>query len=184
MFENYSFLNKKASVDDVVEIILERHHSAIPIIDDNNKVIGIITERDILPRIENLGVTAGEVMHKNIITSSRGMVLGDVSKIMVRSRKRRLPVIENDRLIGIITVFDVLRFLGRGEFKGALADDVLSERVENIMTTDIKSITPEQDISDVVKLANETGFGGFPVVENNELVGIITISDIIKEIYR
>lgn len=184
MFEDYSFLNKKASIDDVVEVILKKHHSAIPLVDDDNKVIGIVTERDILPATENLGVSVRDVMHKDIITSSRGMMLGDVSKVMVRSRKRRLPVIENDRLIGIVTVFDVLRFLGRGEFKGIIAEDVLSERVENIMTTKIKSVTPEQDVSDVLKLIDETGFGGFPVVENNELLGVITISDIIKEIYR
>lgn len=183
MFEDYSFLNKQASIDDAVKIILEKHHSAIPVIDDNNKVIAIVTERDILPRAENLGVSIGNIMHTDIITSSRGMMISDASKVMVRSRKRRLPVIENDHLIGIVTVFDVLRFLERGEFKGIIAEDVLSERVESVMSKDIKSVTPEQDVSDVIKLVDDTGFGGFPVVENNRLMGLITISDILKEIY-
>jgi len=183
MFENYSFLDRQASFDDVVEIILKKHHSAIPVVDNENKLAGIVTERDILPTAENLGISVGDVMHDDIITSSRGMMISDVSKIMVRGRKRRLPVIENDRLIGIVTVFDVLRFLGRGEFKGTIAEDVLSTRVEDIMTADIKSVSSEQDVSDVLNLIDETGIGGFPVVENNELIGIITITDIIREIY-
>jgi len=183
MIEDYSVLNKTASFDDVVNVILEKHHSAIPIVDGNNKVVGIVTERDILPTVESLGVCVGDVMHRNIITSSRGMMISDASKIMVRNRKRRLPVLENDRIVGVITVFDILRFFAKGNFKGVKADEVLSERVDKVMATDITTVSPNQDVSDVLKLIDETGFGGFPVVEDNQLIGLITISDIIKEIY-
>ncbi|PKP54478.1 MAG: CBS domain-containing protein [Candidatus Altiarchaeales archaeon HGW-Altiarchaeales-3] len=185
MFQNYSVLDKKASIDDCVDIILNKHHSAIPIIDGNanNKVIAIVTERDVLPKSGKLGHLVGEVMHRDIITSSKGMMISDVLKVMVRSRKRRLPVVENDRLVGIITVFDVLRFIGKSKFKGTDIEEILSERVENIMAKDIKSVSPKQDVADVLKLVDETGLGGFPVVENNELLGIVTVSDIIKVSY-
>lgn len=183
MVEDYSVLDKSSSFDDVVKVMLEKHHSAIPIVDGNNKVIGIVTERDILPRVGSLGVCVSDVMHRNIITSSRGMMISDAAKIMVRNRKRRLPVLENDRLVGIITVFDILRFFADGNFKGVKAEEVLSERVDKVMATDLMTVSPDQDVSDVLELINETGFGGFPVLENNQLIGLITISDIIREIY-
>ncbi|MEA3254500.1 MAG: CBS domain-containing protein [Candidatus Altiarchaeota archaeon] len=179
------FVDKKASIEDVVGIIMEKHTSAIPIVEDKEgkKVIAIVTERDVLPMAESFGVTIGEAMNKTHMVSSLGMMISDVSKIMVRNRFRRLPVIQEDKVIGIITVFDILKFLGYGEFHGVNAEDVLSERVEKIMSKEVITVTKDQDLANVSKLVKETGIGGFPVVEGDKLIGIITTSDVIKAIY-
>jgi CBS domain-containing protein len=105
---------------------------------------------------------------------------------MVRNRLRRLPVIAEDELIGIVTVFDVLRFLGYGEFRGMTkAEEILSEtRVEDIMAKKVVTMKPEDDISAVTKAVKEMGIGGFPVVEDGEIVGIVTTSDVISYVYR
>lgn len=181
----YPFLDKKASIDDVVEIMVKKRASAIPIIDkdDGGKVIAIVTERDVLPVADKFGVTVRAVMQKKCITSSLGMMISDVSKIMVRNRLRRLPVIQEDRLIGIVTVFDVLRFLGYGEFHGVDAEEVLSERVERIMEKNVVTVNPEQDLAVVSRLVKDTNLGGFPVVEDDRLLGIVTTTDVIREIY-
>lgn len=180
-----SFVDKKASIDDIVKIIIKKHTSAIPIVEDerDKKVIAIVTERDILPLAESFGITIGEAMQKKPIVSSLGMMISDVSKVMVRNRFRRLPVIREDKLIGIITVFDILKFLGYGEFCGVKAEDVLSERVEKIMSKEVITVSRDQDLADVSKLVKETGIGGFPVVEDGKLIGIVTTSDVIRAIY-
>ena len=104
---------------------------------------------------------------------------------MVRNRKRRLPVLQEDKVIGIITVFDILRFLRKGEFKSIMAEDVLSTRVEEIMKKEVISLNPDRDLSDVLGLLKEKGYGGFPVVDdNNKLLGMVTITDVIKAAYR
>jgi len=183
----HPFLDKRASIDDAVKIMFTKRTSAIPIVNNENgrKVIAIVTERDTLPVADEFGISVGEGMQRKCITSSLGMMISDVSKIMVRNRLRRLPVIQEDELIGIVTVFDVLRFIGYGEFHGhgINADDVLSERVERIMEKNVVTLNPEQDLAVVSKLVKETNLGGFPVVEDDELVGIITTSDVIREIY-
>ncbi len=180
------FLEKKASIDDVVDIIMKKHTSAIPIVEDkeSRKVIAIVTERDILPFADEFGISVGDAMQKETITSSPGMMISDVSKIMVRNRLRRLPVIQEEKVIGIVTVFDVLKFLGYGEFKGIDAEEILSSRVEKIMEKKTITLSPEQDLAEVSRLVKDTGIGGFPVVEDNRLVGIVTTSDIIREIYN
>ena len=181
----YPFLDKKSSMDDVVEIMVSKRASAIPIIDreGGGKVIAIVTERDVLPVADKFGVTIGDVMKRECITSSLGMMISDVSKIMVRNRLRRLPVIQEDRLIGIVTVFDVLRFLGYGEFHGVDAEEVLSERVEKIMEKSVVTVKPGQDLAAVSMLVRDTNLGGFPVVEDGELLGIVTTTDVIRKIY-
>ena len=105
---------------------------------------------------------------------------------MVRNRLRRLPVILEDRLVGIVTVFDVLKFIGYGEFKGvrgSSVEEILDERVEGIMEKDVVTVSPDQDIAEVSTLIKKTGYGGFPVIEDTVLIGIITSSDVIRSIY-
>lgn len=187
MNPNPAYLDKKASTEDVVKIIIGKRTSAIPIVEDekNRKVIAIVTERDVLPTAEEFGATVGEIMNKKCIIATPGMMVSDVSKIMVRNRLRRLPVISDDKIVGIVTVFDVLRFLGYGEFKGIKAEEVLTKtRVENIMEKNVITMHPEDDIGLVTKKVRESGIGGFPVVEEDKIVGIVTTSDVIRYVYR
>ncbi len=187
MKPNPSFLDKKASLDDAINIMLDKHTSAIPIIEDTKtmEVIAIITERDVLPNSEEFGITAGNAMSWKCITASPGMMISDISKVMVRNKVRRLPVILNDELVGVVTVFDVLRFLGYGEFNGVSAEEILTNtKVEDIMEKRVITITPDEDISQIIKKVKETGLGGFPVIKEGRLEGIITTSDVISSIYR
>jgi CBS domain-containing protein len=181
-----TFLDKSASVEDAANIMTKKHTSAIPIVESakDKKVIAIVTERDVLPHADYFGITVEEVMKTDPITSSLGMMISDVSKIMVRNGFRRLPVIQEGKLIGVVTVFDVLEFLGYGEFQHSDAEEAFSERVDEIMSKEIITVTMDQDLSDVAKLVRETGIGGFPVVEKGCLVGIVTVSDIIHAVYR
>ena len=181
-----TFLDKTASVEDAARIMTTKHTSAIPIVESakDKKVIAIVTERDVMPHADYFGITVEEVMKTDPITSSLGMMISDVSKIMVRNGFRRLPVIQEGKLIGVVTVFDVLEFLGYGEFQHSDAEEAFSERVDEIMSKEIITVTEDQDLSDVAKLVRETGIGGFPVVEKGCLAGIVTISDIIHAVYR
>ncbi len=181
-----SFVDKKASINDAVEMMVKNKTSAIHVVNntEEKKVIGIVTERDVLPDAEKLGISVEDVMKKDVITSSLGMMISDVSKIMVRNGYRRLPVIQEDKLIGVVTVFDILKFLEYGEFKSTDAEEILSERVEKIMEKEVLTVRKDQDLGEISRLVKETGIGGFPVLENSKLLGIVTTSDIIHGIYR
>lgn len=181
-----AYVDKKASIDDITKIIIEKRTSAIPIVEDLEvkEVIAIVTERDALPTLEEFGSPVKDAMSRKCITSTPGMMISDVSKIMVRNRLRRLPVVREDELVGVVTVFDVLKFLGYGEFKGINAEEVLSKtRVEDIMERKVITLKPEDDLALVPKFVKETGIGGFPIVEDNRILGIITTSDIIRHVY-
>ncbi|MFH1126115.1 MAG: CBS domain-containing protein [Candidatus Altiarchaeota archaeon] len=186
MRENPVFLDKKASVEDAVNIMLDRHSSCIPVVDnkDNLKVVALVTERDILPPAVDFGIKIKNVMQKNVITSSLGMMISDVSKIMVRNGLRRLPVVRLERLVGVVTILDILGYLERGQYKGVNAEENLSVRVEDIMEAEVVPVSPEQDLGDVCRLVRETGFGGFPVAVDDKLEGIVTTTDVFRWVYR
>ncbi|MFH1404352.1 MAG: CBS domain-containing protein [Candidatus Altiarchaeota archaeon] len=181
-----SYLGKKASIDDAVNIMIDKRTSCIPIVEDSDsmKVVALVTERDVMPVVDDIGVAVGDVMTSKPLTSSLGMMVSDVSKIMVRNRIRRLPVIREDHLIGVVTVFDILRMLAEGDFKGAGAEENLSTRVDEIMEKEVVTVKPEDDLSEVGRLVKETGIGGFPVAEDGVLKGIVTTTDVLRWVYR
>jgi len=179
------FIERKSSVEDAAEIMSGKRTSCIPVVDDGRgmTVIGLVTERDILPKADDFGVKVKDVMRKDVIASSRGMMISDVAKVMVRSGLRRLPVVEDDKLVGIVTVLDVLGFLGRGSFKGVDADENMSTRVDEVMERNVITVKPGDDLGLVCKLVHETGYGGFPVSDGGRLSGIVTTTDVLKWVY-
>ncbi len=181
-----SYVERKDSIEDIVDIMVDKRSSCIPIVEDreNQKVIGIVTERDVLPSAKEFGVTVGDVMREDPLTSSLGMMISDISKLMVRNRIRRLPVIREDHLVGVVTVFDILGFLAEGDFKGAGAEENLSIRVEDVMAENVISLKPEDDLAKVSDLVKETGFGGFPVADGDVLKGIVTTTDVLRWVYK
>lgn len=85
-----------------------------------------------------------------------------------------LPVVDGGRLIGIVSERDVVRRLHAG---GA---DVLGARVADIMTTEVTTCTPGDDVTDLAAVMTSRRFRHLPVVVEGELTGIVSIGDLVK----
>ncbi len=90
--------------------------------------------------------------------------------MMERGNFRRLPVLDGERLAGIITDRDILRRVGNL--------DLIKVRIA--MTPDPIVVTPEMMVKDAVQLMLSHRFSGLPVVENGKVVGIVTTTDVLK----
>jgi CBS domain-containing protein len=182
------YLTQMASVEEAVDIMLNKKSSCIPVIGDEKRmdIVALVSEHDLMPLEDpsGMGATVREVMHKNPIIATLGMMISDVSKIMVRNQFRRLPVIREDRLVGVVTALDVVGYLEDGHYKGVSAEENLSTRVDEILTEKVVTVDSSADVGQVVKLVKETGYGGFPVVDSEKLQGIITTTDILRWVYR
>ncbi|MFL5625437.1 MAG: CBS domain-containing protein [Ktedonobacteraceae bacterium] len=87
--------------------LLSQHRiSGFPVIDNNGVLLGIVTEYDI---ISKEGRTVGDIMTHDIISVSADTDLEEVRHILVHERIRRLPVIDQGRLIGIVSRADLVR---------------------------------------------------------------------------
>jgi len=108
---------------------------AMPVVDDSNRVIGIITDRDIAIAAATKGrratdISVGEVMSGNVYACARDEDVKSALKTMRRERVRRLPVIGGDgRLAGILSVNDIVLHAEEGKGKQAPEisyDDIVS----------------------------------------------------------
>ncbi len=180
--QNFMTLTNYDSIKDAVNIIIEKHTSLIPITDEDGKISKVVTEKDVFPTLKKSGVKAGDIMQRAITTVTPKTTIKDLARIIVNTKKRRIPVVSDGELVGIISVMDVLKFLKEGEFKSVMSEDVLSETVDKIMKQPTV-VFPDTDLDSIITKMKEMNFGGFPVVEDGKLVGIITTTDVIKAFY-
>lgn len=98
-----------------IDILLEKKFSGAPVVDADNNIVGIISEKDCL-RLLTKGVDnqlpsgkVGDFMTKNVVTVPPNMDIYFAAGIFIKNYYRRLPVIENGKLIGQISRRDILR---------------------------------------------------------------------------
>ncbi|MER5781649.1 CBS domain-containing protein [Streptomyces mobaraensis] len=93
----------------LVRLLRRRGVSGVPVLDPDDKVVGVVSEKD-LARHRKRGGTAAELMSSPALTVHPEQRAADAARVMDRHRVNRLPVVdEEDRLIGIVTRGDLLR---------------------------------------------------------------------------
>jgi len=111
---------RTARLDDTVQdiaVLMNKYQIGCVIIVDGEQPVGIVTERDIMKRVVSKGMApknlkAADVMSKPLITASPGTSAGDAAKAMLKWNIKKLPVVEKERLVGVVTLTDLLRVEG------------------------------------------------------------------------
>lgn len=189
-------LSDKSSIKDTIETMLSNQIGAIPLVDANDKLAGIVTERDIV--LSLAGVLTEEVaqdyMSTKVFTTTPGTPIESACKIMVRNGLRRIPIVGGEadiskaskKLLGIVTSTDIIRYFNAKELFDNLnsnaASEVLKNIVSNIMAENPITVSQTERIGDICALFAEKNIGGVPVTKDGEIIGIITEKDILNAI--
>ena len=146
-----------------------------------------------------------DVMRKEVITCQIDDTIRTASSLLKEHNISGMPVMDGDRLAGIVTESDLLKLLelpehrqglwlpspleiieiplreliGWEEAKKALTD-VGDKPVHTIMTKHVHTISPDDSIADASTLITSHRINRLPVIENGELIGIVTRGDIIR----
>ena len=109
-------ISKDQSVMQALILMSEKNIGAIIIVDNNDFPIGIFSERDYARKIVLKGKSSKdtllvEVMTKELITVTRDYKIDQCMEIMNEKRIRHLPVLENKKIVGIISIGDVLKIM-------------------------------------------------------------------------
>lgn len=109
--------------------------------------------------------------------------LNEAHRVMSEHQVRRLPVLDGERLVGIVT---------RGDIRGAEASEATSLSIwelnyliskltiDQVMTRQVLTVTPETTVGEAAKIMLDNKIAGLPVMSGEQLVGIITESDIFR----
>ena len=112
MCENVSCVKPETTLSDVAKMMQQQHVGCVPVCDTNKKIVGLITDRDIVLRgvacNKNTNTTpVSEVMTTAVYTVTPDAEVAEASKIMCDCQIKRVPVTENNTIVGIITLGDL-----------------------------------------------------------------------------
>ncbi|HEY6041398.1 MAG TPA: CBS domain-containing protein [Anaerolineae bacterium] len=132
-------------------------------------------------------LTVRDWMTPNPITVTPSTTVPEANTLMKQGRIRRLPVVENGKLVGIVTLGDIREASPSDATSLSIYELnylVAQLTVEKIMTKDPVTIDPNASIKKAAKLLLEHKIGSLPVMDGGMLVGIITESDIFRVLVR
>jgi len=112
MTRNVLVTSPDFSVRSAAKVMAEQRVGSL-VVQQDNKIVGIITELDIIWKVvandkDPNTTTVGEVMSKKVITIRADQTLEEASALMVEHKIKKLPVLEKDKLVGIITATDLI----------------------------------------------------------------------------
>jgi CBS domain-containing protein len=142
---------------------------------------------------------ASEVMTRNVLTVRRETPVANAIRLMLDNNISGLPVLDNGKVVGIVTEGDLLR---RGETSterhrprwleilmgpGRMAGEYVrthGRKVEEIMTTDVISVAGDTPLDEVVGLMERRRIKRVPVIEGDVLVGVVSRLDLLRALLR
>lgn len=138
--------------------------------DTENVLICVISEMISLPKKPVL-----EYMTIGLVTIPVNSSVHEASRVLTDNGIRCAPLMEKDRIVGIATFRDIV---------GAVADGKTNAKIKDLARKDVITIEGDESLFDAVKLVNKHGIGSLVVTVNGEPKGIITKTDILKELVR
>ena len=176
-------------LEEVAKLMLDNGIGSVPVMDDE-KMIGIVSKADFVTLANGIAfdkITVKEIMSKGVTSVSPTERLIHARRLMLESHVGRLPVIDDEQLVGMITSKDLMRaFI---DFRKKVPEKYQKSQIKEVLIEDIMStnptyVTKDMSIAEVSKIIMETGYNGLPVVEDDQVIGIITQTDILKLIEK
>lgn len=138
MVENVVTVKPNDTIKKAAEL-MNLHGISSLVVVDSGKPVGMITERDMLDRVLNNSMVTKEaavteIMSKPVVTVCPNMRAGDAAKVMIERNIKKLPVVENGRLVGIVSLTDLLRSKGVIQFLNKLSLDGVSVRIKKTVS--------------------------------------------------
>lgn len=118
------------------------------------------------------------IMSTKVTTAHPGQTVGEVLSLMERKRLQQLPVVQNGKLVGLITTYDLWQNCRQNP-------DCAESLVSDVMTASVVKLAPKDKVGTAAELFMDRRFKTLPVVNlRNELKGVVTAFDVIKYSFK
>lgn len=181
--KNYVTVNPETEIKSVLKKVGEPGPTMLNVLKDE-ELVGVVTKADLLPLVKSKDQVQ-TIMRENIFSVSPDDRVIHARRILIDNKIARLPVVNNGKLVGIISdteiafsLADIKRMFPIGKQKHQL-EELL---VGNVMKTPVMWTTPDASIKDAASIMLEKNVGSLPVIKNDELIGMITRTDVLKTV--
>ena len=206
-------LHPDSPITAVVELLLDKDFTAVPVVDDQDKVVGMVSDNDLLTRggmkvtislkratdldyvrglhdsLENPHHKVSEVMTRQVVTITPDAILARAARLMVEKHLKRLPVVDSDgKLVGILGRLDILNTIAAVHLPQwhPEAHPVGEQAtVAEVMTREVPTVHDSAIVEEIFELLVSSSHKRVVVVDDKrQVVGIIADSDLISRVSR
>jgi len=174
--KSFSNVNENDPLSKCLELFKRKMPPVIAVLDDKGKYAGVISRRWVIRSRLDPATTKVKTLMRPAPKVSKEFSLSKTARLMIESGVRQLPVFEKNKLLGFVTDEDIIH--------GAVTQDWGNTPVEKVMTKAPQVIEANRSVGAVLSLFREHGFSHVPVVDEGKLAGIISIQDIIEQIFQ
>ncbi len=137
MCNNVIFVHPETTVKDCAKVMSENHIGCTPVCDTDNHLVGIVTDRDIVLRAvasdkDICKTPISDIMTCNAFSCNCNSEIDEAEKVMSAEQIRRIPIVENNKVIGILTLGDLAS-------DNITSNSSFCNTIENICTSDEKN---------------------------------------------
>jgi CBS domain-containing protein len=169
MVREVAYAQLPGSRDEVLEILKSKHISGVPIV-KGGELVGIVTRTDLLknPEEEQIAI----LMTRNPVTISHDKSIVEAARIILENKIRRLPVVENHSLVGLMTIADLV---------GAIARLNNTSPISDYIGDTVVSVWSETPISITGAIMELADVKAVPILDSNlALMGVVSDKDLIS----
>jgi len=107
-------VHKQDSIYDAIRMLVEKNITGLPVLDDDGTIAGIISEKDMLRLLYNIDDKPGKVedfMTEGVVSFKQDDSLVDIAESFIENNFRRVPIVEDRKLVGIISRKDIIEYI-------------------------------------------------------------------------
>lgn len=107
-------IDPEASVQEVAQLLSRQRISGVPVVNVDGMIIGIVTEADIISKVDREGLHVADIMSHEIIAVKEETPVNEIAILLTERRIKRVPVVRNGKPVGIVSRADIVDAVAQG----------------------------------------------------------------------
>ena len=186
MSTKLTYASDKSSLNDVLKLMYEKNVGGLPIVDEEARIEAIITEEDFVRFCSSLdtGLLVESFMSPNVVTAPAQTTIEKMTRMIIQKGFRRMPVVQDGVLMGMVTASDIMKYLGSGDaFEKVVTGDiaeVMNQPIKSLIKSSLIVTEKRADLGAAAKRMMDNDIGSLPVLDRESLAGILTERDYVR----
>ncbi len=114
MTRTVATIRPEASAQEAAQLLDQKRISGAPVVDAGGNIIGIITEADIISKVDREGLRVADIMSHEIIAVGEETPVNEIAALLTERKIKRVPVVCDGKLVGIVSRADIVHAVAQG----------------------------------------------------------------------
>ena len=107
-------IHPEASAQEAAQLLDQMRISGLPVVDEDSTIIGIITEADIISKVDREGLRVADIMSHEVIFVSEETSVSEIAMLLTERKIKRVPIVNDGKLVGIVSRADIVHAVAEG----------------------------------------------------------------------